>query len=179
MDHAHEANALPENYEVELPVRAGLMAGVAGSLSIMVVVAGILVLDGRDIFTAARLIATVVYGPEAAVGVIPIVIGTVIHLIMGGLLGAIFAWTLPRMPRGFWIVAGLIYGIGAWTVSSFIVLPVIAPPMIAADTNIHVLLIAHVAYGFIIGSAGASYGLWWRLPERLESLTLIPPLRRK
>lgn len=170
MDRPINPILLPiENYESKLPVRAGVIAGFAGSLAIMVVVAGILVVGGRDIWTAARLIATVVYGPDAATGALPIIVGTVIHLITGSALGAIFARIVPCLPRGFWIVVGLLYGVAAWGVSSFVVLPVIAPPMIAADTNIYVLLIAHVVYGFAIGIAGASYGLWWRLPKWLDA----------
>lgn len=168
MDHAHEEIPLPKNYESKLSVRAGLIAGIAGSLSIMVVVAGILVLNGRDIFTAARLIATVVYGPEAAFGVAPIIVGTLVHLITGGVFGAVFAWLIPCLPRGFWIVVGLIYGLIVWLISSFIILPVVAPPMIAADANKNVLLLAHVVYGLVVGVAGATYELRWSLPEWLQ-----------
>ncbi len=176
-DLASGSETIP-NYESKLTVLAGITAGVFGSLSIMVVVAGILVLGGRDIFTAARLIATVVYGPDAAVGIAPIIVGTVIHLITGGGLGAIFAIVVPRLPRAFWMVAGLVYGLAAWLASTFIILPVIAPPMIAADANINVLLFAHVVYGFVIGIAGTGYGLWWRLPKWLETKGALV-LRRK
>lgn len=169
MDQTVSSDLPIANYESKLPVRAGLVAGVVGSLSIMVIVTALLVITGRDIWTAARLIATVVYGPDAAAGVMPIVVGTIIHLVMGGVLGAIFGRIVPCLPRGFWLVPGLMYGIAAWGVSSFVVLPVIAPPMIQADANINVLLLAHVVYGFTLGLAGATYGLWWHLPSWLES----------
>ncbi len=168
MDHVHEEISLPKNYESKLSVRAGLVAGIAGSLSIMVVVAAILVFNGRDIFTAARLIATVVYGPEAAFGVAPIIVGTLVHLITGGVFGSIFAWFSPFLPRGFWIVVGLMYGLVVWLISSFIILPVVAPPMVAADANKNVLLVAHVVYGLVLGIAGATYQLRWNLPEWLQ-----------
>jgi hypothetical protein len=144
MDQSVRGVPLPANYESKLPVRAGLLAGLAGALSIMVVVAAILVLSGQDIWTAARLIAVVVYGPDAATATAPIAVGTLIHLLTGSTLGAIFAWVLPCMPRNIWVVAGLLYGIVAWIVSTFIVLPIVAPPMIAADTNINVLLLGCV-----------------------------------
>ena len=168
MDHAQEEIPLPKNYESKLSVRAGLIAGIAGSLSIMVVVAGILVLNGRDIFAAARLIATVVYGPDAAFGVAPIIVGTLVHLITGGTFGAVLARFIPCLPRAFWIVVGLMYGIVVWLISSFIILPVVAPPMIAADANNNILLLAHVVYGLVLGVAGATYQLWWNLPEWLQ-----------
>lgn len=160
---------LPANYESKLPVHAGLLAGVVGALSIMLVVAALLVLSGRDIWTAARLIAVVVYGPDAAEGIAPIVVGTTIHILMGSVLGTIFASVLPCMPRSIWVVAGLMYGIIAWMVSTFIVLPIVAPPMIAADANFNVLLLAHVIYGLILGVAGATYRLWWMLPMTLRT----------
>jgi hypothetical protein len=166
------SNDLPiANYQSELPVRAGLLAGVVGSLAIMVVVTALLIITGRDIWTAARLIATVVYGPEASEGFLPIVIGTIIHLVTGGVLGAIFGRIMPSMPRGFWLVPGLMYGVAAWILSSFVILPVVAPSTIQADANIEVLLLAHVVYGLTLGLAGASYGLWWHLPSWLESGT--------
>lgn len=169
MDQSTRGMPIPDNYESKLPVRAGLLAGLTGALSIMVVVAALLVLAGRDIWTAARLIAVVVYGPDAAVGIAPIVVGTAIHLLMGSTLGTVFAWVLPCMPRGIWIVAGLLYGVVAWLISTFLVLPVVAPPMIAADTNVNVLLLAHLVYGFVLGIAGATYDLGWTLPARLQS----------
>jgi|GEM_PF-2690278 len=157
-----------ENYETKLPARAGFIAGVFGSLIIIIVVTGIVMLNGSDIWMAARLIATVVYGPDAMVGAAPIVIGTIIHLTTGGVLGLIFARIVPRLPRGFWMVVGLGYGVIAWALSTFIILPVLAPPMIAAAANVSVLFIAHIIYGFVLGLAGAGYELWWWLPARLR-----------
>lgn len=167
------------NYESRLPIFAGLLAGVAGALSIMVVVTAILVISGNDVWTAARLIATFVYGPEASIGVIPIMVGTIIHLITGAVLGAAFAGFPPCLPRNIWIVAGLIYGLGAWAVSTFIILPVVAPPMIATSANIAVLAIAHVIYGFTLGMAGATYDLLWTVPTWPRVRTIISVESRK
>src|SRR5688500_1938805 len=98
-----------ENYESRFPVQAGLLAGLGGSLSIMVIVTSILLLSGNDIWTAVRLIATSVYGPEAGNGLTPILVGTILHLVTGTLLGAIFARIMPRGPRGMFIMAGIAY----------------------------------------------------------------------
>ncbi len=152
------------NYESRLPIRAGLLAGVAGALSIMVVVTAILLVSGNDVWTAARLIATFVYGPDTGNGVVPIMVGTILHLTTGGVLGAVFAASVPCLPRNIWIVAGLIYGVVAWFVSSFMILPFAAPLLVATDVNVGVLLIAHVVYGFTLGLAGAGYGLLWTAP---------------
>jgi uncharacterized membrane protein YagU involved in acid resistance len=135
----------------------------------MLVVLGILVFSQNDIFTAARMIATVVYGPEVETGVTPIIVGTLIHLLTGGIFGAVFAWIMPRLPRGIWVVAGLIYGEAVWLISTFILLPIVAPLITTADANFNVLLIGHVIYGLVLGIAGGTYGLLWHLPERLQS----------
>jgi hypothetical protein len=170
--------AIP-NYETRLPIHAGLIAGIAGALSIMVVVTGVLLVSGNDIWTAVRLIATFVYGPKAGADVAPIIVGTIIHLITGGALGAVFAALLPCLPRSIWFVAGLIYGLGAWLVSSFMILPLVAPLLVATDINIGVLLIAHVAYGFTLGLAGASYELLWRVPtwQRIAAVAIAKSIR--
>ncbi len=157
-----------ENYETRLPVLAGLIAGLAGSLAIMVVVTGILLVSGRDLGMAARLIATFVYGPDAATGFAPIVVGTVLHLVTGAVFGAIFARIVPSLPRSVFIMAGLIYGILTWFVTSYAILP-IAAPLLVAQVNVGVLLTAHVVYGFTLGIVAATYGLWWRIPKRLPT----------
>ncbi len=168
MNSTHAANSSPENYEIILPVRVGFIIGVIGSLSIMVIVAGILVFGGEDIFAAARLIAAVVYGPDAVIGIVPIGIGTLVHLLTGGIFGAIFAYFMPAIPRGFLIVAGLVYAIMVWLVSTFIILPVVSPPMIVTDANKSILLLAHVVYGLVFGVGSGTYQLWWRLPSWLS-----------
>jgi hypothetical protein len=145
-----------ENYESRFPVLAGLLAGLGGSLSIMVIVTSILLLSGNDIWRAVRLIATSVYGPEAGSGFTPILMGTILHLVTGTLLGALFAQIMPRGPRGMFIMAGIAYGMVA-----------VAPLPVANDVNISVLLIAHISYGFKLGLAGAGYGMWWKLPSSM------------
>ena len=168
MDSTHNMEIVAENYEVKIPIRAGVVAGLFGALSIIVVVTAILLFNGKDIGMAARLIATTVYGSDAMVGFMPIIIGTIIHLVMGSLLGAIFARLIPRMPRAIWILAGIGFGTAAFVISTFIVLPLIAQPMIAEDANKSILLIAHMIYGAVLGLGGAGYQLWWHLPLRWQ-----------
>ena len=121
MEQVQDSVNNQENSSIKIPIYAGVVAGLAGSLSIMLVVLGILLLSGEDMFAAARLIASVIYGSEMETGAMPIIIGTLIHLITGATFGAIFAWLMPRLPRGFWVVAGLIYGEAVWLISTFIV----------------------------------------------------------
>lgn len=141
-------------YHTRLRLIAGIVAGFVGSLSIMAVVGVILVVTGTDIFTAARLISTAVLGSEATTGWVPIVVGTGLHLLTGTFFGALFGLLVPRMPANVYMVAGLIYGFLTFLVAGFVILPLIAPLMVATSINLAVLLLAHVVFGFVLGLAG-------------------------
>jgi hypothetical protein len=136
-----------ENYECKLPVRAGIAAGLAGAIAIIAVITLLLLASGSDLFVAA----------------LPIIVGTLIHLTIGAVLGGVFARIMPRMHRNMYIIAGVMYGVAAWLVSTFLILPVVAPLMVGAEPNIYVLFLAHIVYGLVLGMAGGSYGLWWHV----------------
>ncbi len=155
------------NMQGSLPRRVGAIAGFAGSLGIIAIVTFIVALTGNDLFTAPRIIASVIYGENVS-GFFPVVIGTGIHLVTGTVLGFIFAAIMPRIYRTMWMVAGLMFGFVAFIASALIVLPVIDPVVMTSSANYFVLLVAHMVYGFILGIAGSTYGLWWDLPERFR-----------
>jgi hypothetical protein len=144
----------------KLPVRIGALSGLAGSIAIIVVVTAILLANGIELFAAPQLIASVMLGAGAE-GVLAIFLGTVIHLFTGTALGVIFALVMPPIYRVFWIVGGMIYGIGAFLFSALVILPFFTPDVMAAQASVGVLLIAHVVYGFFLGTMGGTYGLFW------------------
>lgn len=157
-----------ENMRGQLSLREGAFSGFVGALGIILVVTAIIVSNGYSWFLAPRLIASAIYGSEV-MGFMPILLGTAIHLVTGTLLGVAFAFVMPPIYRTMWMVAGLIFGIAAWGASTLLILPIIAPGMLdvaggTADRG--VLLIAHVVYGFILGMAGATNGMWWQLPKK-------------
>ncbi len=157
-----------EAMRITLPTRAGMIAGFAGALAVIAVVTAVVVAVGEGLFTAPRVIASAIYG-NMVTGFLPVVVGTLIHLVTGTLLGAGFAQVMPRVYRTLWMVAGIFYGIAAWIVSSVVVLPIIAPAVLS-EANYAVLLMAHIAYGAILGALAATYGLWWGRrndPERI------------
>ncbi|MEL6148503.1 MAG: hypothetical protein AAFV33_04485 [Chloroflexota bacterium] len=155
------------NMRGSLPRRVGAISGLAGSLGIMVVVTILVVATGNDLFTAPLVIASVLYG-EPITGFVPVLVGTGVHLLTGTVLGFIFAAVMPGIHRTMWMVAGLIYGMGAFVVSSLIVLPLINPVVMTDQTNAFVFLLAHVIYGFILGIVGSTHGIWWDLPKPLQ-----------
>lgn len=145
----------------ELPVPVGAAAGFGGALATMIVIGLILIASGQGIFTAARMIASVVMGESAQTGILSVLIGTGIHLTTGTVLGAVFAWLMPRTYRTIWLVAGLIYGFVAWLIAYFVVLSPLFP-FVRSTNTAYALLLAHVIYGALLGIIGARYGLWLR-----------------
>ncbi|MEO0560633.1 MAG: hypothetical protein AAF125_00865 [Chloroflexota bacterium] len=143
-----------------LPLRIGALSGFAGSLGIIAIVTVLLVVNNVELFAAPRLIASVMLGTDTA-GAFPIFLGTVVHLITGTALGALFAAVMPPIYRVIWIVAGMIYGILAALFSMFVVLPLFVPNIMAAQASIGLLIIGHVVYGFVLGTLGGTYGLYW------------------
>jgi len=151
--------------KIDFPVRAGAAAGFAGALAIMVVIGTMLILGGLDVFAAARLIASVLLGSAAETGLIPVILGTLIHLVTGTTLGVLFARVMPQMYRTAWAAVGLAYGFGTWVLTYSLILAPLFPLASTAESG-YALLFAHAIYGVILGLAAAVYGMWWRLPER-------------
>ena len=156
---------VPENYYSELPVRFGVLFGVLGSLLIMAFIAVLTTTVSADIWQSPRFIASVLMGSGAATGIFPIILGTVIHLASGAAYGAIFAWITPRMPRPFWIVTGLLYGLAIWVIA-VLALPLLVEPVgISQTAYFNALIISHVVFGINLGLGGAAGGL---MAERRE-----------
>src|SRR5207253_1528484 len=72
----------------------GALAGLAGGLAMAVVAALIAASMGQDIWHEAKGIAAIVYGPAALAApgfdLGPVLVGSLIHLLVSALLGAIF-----------------------------------------------------------------------------------------
>jgi hypothetical protein len=136
----------------------GALAGLGGGLAMAIVAAILTAAAGGDIWHQPKLIATTVLGQSAlaqpgfAAG--PVIVGSLIHLIISALLGALFGIITRRMLHltsdfGTPVLAGLIYGMLTWAVAYFIVLPVINPAL----TQIYApaFIIQHLVYGMVTG----------------------------
>ena len=154
------------SYQTKVRLTAGLLAGFISALSIIVVVTAGLVLTGSDIWTAARLIATSLFGDTAAGGGwLAVILGTLIHLLTGTLFGGLFAAFVPRLPANVYVVAGILYGLLVWIVMGLVVLPVSARLLVASSGNLIMLLFAHVIYGFVLGIAAGVIELMVAQPK--------------
>ncbi len=153
------------SYQTKVRLTAGLLAGFISALSIIVVVTAGLVLTGSDIWTAARLIATSLFGDTAGGGWLAVILGTLIHLLTGTLFGGLFAAFVPRLPANVYVVAGILYGLLVWIVMGLVVLPVSARLLVASSGNLIMLLFAHVIYGFVLGIAAGVIELMVAKPK--------------
>ena len=152
-------STVPENYYSQLPLPFGAIFGVVGSLLIMGIIGALSVASGEGLWLSPRIIASALLGDSAASGALPVILGTMIHLASGAMYGLLFARLMPRMPRPFWMVAGLVYGISIWLIA-YIALPIVVEPIDIDDvTYFNVLLLSHLLYGFYLGVAGGLFGL--------------------
>lgn len=158
-----EARLEQANMLSKMSLRAGAVAGFAGALGVIAIVTIAIVISGRDLFTAPRLIASVLYG-DMVTGFFPVIVGTGIHLVTGTLLGVGFAFVMPSVYRTMWMVAGLMYGMVAWAAATLVMLPLVAPLLSQEAESHFMLLVAHMMFGFIIGMAGSTYGMLWKAP---------------
>jgi hypothetical protein len=148
----------PKAYFSELPVRAGAFAGFMGSVAIMAIIGILAVATGQDVWLSPRVIASVLLREGAATGVFPILLGTIMHLSIGAVYGAIFARIMPRMPRAFWIVVGLLYGVVIWVIAVIVLPLVIGISDISSVAYFSALIISNVTFGIFLGSAATAYG---------------------
>lgn len=136
----------------------GAVAGLVGGVT-TVFVGGILTLvSGGDLWLQSKQIAAIALGADVAnqAGFVagPVVLGTVIHIVMSILLGAIFGIVSRRILKlpsdlGMPVWSGLVYGLFTWMIAYFVVLPVVNP--ILLDTYAPSFVIQHIVYGIVTG----------------------------
>lgn len=149
-----------QNYVIGIPATIGLVSGIIGSLAIVIVVTTVVVATGGDTWLAPRIIASSLMGSGAESGAGAVILGTLIHVVTGSVYGLLFAMVMPKMPRPFWIVAGLLFGVATWVLSLAIFGALINPIGISIGVYMGVLLLAHVVFGLVLGLTGATYKVW-------------------
>jgi hypothetical protein len=136
----------------------GAIAGVAGGVAMAVVAALLSASMGQDIWHEPKRIAVIVYGPAALAAsgfdLGPVLVGTLIHLLVSAVLGAIFGivtrrWLHLTSDFGTPMMAGLVYGLLIWLVAYFAVLPLLNPALL--EVYPPAFIIQHVAYGVVLG----------------------------
>ncbi len=164
VSNSKEQAQTPKDYFSVLPVRIGIIAGIIGAFGIIAVITILALIAGYDIWLSPRFIASVILRDAAwsagAMGIFAITLGTLMHLFSGAIYGAIFAYIMPKMPRGFWFVAGIIFGVAIWGIA-VIGIPLLTPtPMneISTLSYTNALIMSHVIFGITLGVAGSFFG---------------------
>ncbi|MEO1165653.1 MAG: hypothetical protein AAFV98_17840 [Chloroflexota bacterium] len=151
-------NHNPVNYFSTVSLRTGAIAGIIGSLTIMLFLAMLTVSATMDLWFAPRFISSALIGESAWTGTFPIILGTVVHLLVGSLYGVIFAFAMPRMPRAFWFVAGIIYGVGLWAIAAYTLPALAQTDMMSDQLYTNALVVSHIVFGITLGIAGSFFG---------------------
>ena len=140
----------------DIPGLGGAIAGLIGGAAMMIVGALLASSVGNDIWLEALQIATMIYGPAALtdLGIGPIIVGTLLHLLISALFGAIFGIVSRRWLRlpsdyGMPVLIGMSYGIMIWLVAYFVVLPLVNPAMLT--TYAPSFIIQNLVYGIVTG----------------------------
>lgn len=159
---AQAKDSTPQNYFSTMPLRTGVIAGIIGSFGIIAVITILALAAGFDPFLSPKFIASVILRDGAwatgAGGTLAIAVGTIMHVMAGAFYGAIFALIMPKMPRGFWFVAGLIFGVVIWGIAA-VVLPILTPSnQIEALAYTNAQIISHLIFGITLGIAGSFFG---------------------
>lgn len=131
-------------------VRATLVAGVAAAVAEMLVVLpmqGALGVAPRLVFQS---ITSGLLGKAAYFGGLPSVFGgAALHLFISLVAAAVYVLAARRLPRllQHYVVCGLLYGLVAYAVMNWLVLPLssiafkpaTSPPLVALDVVVHML----------------------------------------
>ncbi len=146
-------------------ILSGLLAGMIGSVALLVVMTIGALVQGLGFFYPVQLIATMAFGPEVAhahATTSVVVTGLMIHGLVGatyGLVFALFADALrPLTVRGL-LVAGIAYGMTLYLVMFLWVVPALAPLLV--EQSWLAAALGHIAYG-------ASLVVFKPLSQRLE-----------
>ena len=149
----------------------GAIAGLAGGVAMAIVAALLSASMGQDIWHEPKRIAVIVYGPAALISPGfdpgPVLVGSLIHLLVAALLGAIFGivtrrWLHLTSDFGTPVMAGLVYGLLIWMAAYFVVLPLLNPALLEVYTP--AFIIQHVVYGVVLGLV-----YMWLRPEPYQS----------
>jgi len=140
----------------DIPGLGGAIAGLIGGAAMTIVGAMLAASVDNDVWLGPRQIATMVYGQAALSdpGIGPIVVGTLLHLLISALLGAVFGivsrrWLHLPSDYGMPVWIGVAYGIMIWLVAYFVVLPLVNPTLLT--TYAPSFIIQNLVYGIVTG----------------------------
>jgi len=122
------------------PYRAGLAGGAIGGMAMIAITIVYSILSGRGIWLLETL---------SELNVTVLIAGLLLHAVISMGLGFVFTLLLPTLP-GSPIIWSLTIGALLWWLAGTIALPLLNPRMVEA-VDMPTFLIAHLAYGLVLG----------------------------
>ncbi|NNB87157.1 hypothetical protein HI113_14305 [Corallococcus exiguus] len=156
----------------------GALAGTLGAFAMTALACAFSgVLHGEP-WRPALLVSGLFFRGGEAHGVVPVLMGLFIHFSLAGALATGFAMLLPR--RGTAVAAlclGVLYGMGLWTVMTWLMIPFASPPL-SHEAPTSMLFLLHLAFGAALGTVPAFRAVLTRVDRlRLHLLALKPAQR--
>lgn len=158
--------------DVVLP---GALAGTLGAFVMTVLACAFSgVLHGEP-WKPALLVSGLFFRGGEAHGVIAVLLGLFIHFSLAGGLATGFAMLLPR--RGTAVAAlclGVLYGMGLWTVMTWLMIPFASPPL-SHEAPTSMLFLLHLAFGAVLGTVPAFRDVLTRMDRLRLQLRALKP----
>jgi len=145
----------------------GVLGGLAGGIVMAMIMMIVTAAMGMGLLRPLYLIAATVHQPWAmhsGVGLVPLIIGLMIHMVNSAIFGIIFALLLGAVARhsSVWPVSGALVGM-AWgalilVINQAVVLPVVDPAMASATGGMLLWwAMSHLMYGLGLGTVVARF----------------------
>jgi hypothetical protein len=131
-------------------IEAGAAAGMIGGVAMLVLLCTWAIATNHNVLEPLQWFGALFYGDDALrMGFGSALWGLVIHLAVATALGVPFAMFVGEDPDAMTATgAGIVYGLFAWLVLTFILLPLVVPTMArAVAQNPIIWFAAHVPYG--------------------------------
>ena len=138
--------------------RAGVLAGIIGGALMAAFSMMYTAAVGAGFWTPLRLIGATFYGVDALVGGSGVLLwGMIVHFMSAIVLGVVFAAIAPRrLTAGPALFGGVIWGLVALVVMTFVVMPIVDRTMLPRVAMMPGMWVAaHVAFGIGVASAPA------------------------
>ncbi len=146
-----------------LTARQGLAAGMVGGLALALVAGALSAAAGRGLWTPVNAAGSFFLGvqpiPAGPAGLLTLV-GLAVMLLVGGLLGALYATAQETLDNPSLLVIAIYYGGVTWITATFLLLSWLNPAVQAVWRS-GALLAGHLAYGALLGLVAI-----WRNPPR-------------
>lgn len=132
---------------------AGAVAGLFGGAVLAVYMAGMNLLQGKDLWIGAKMAGFPFLGQQAldpGFMLAPVLIGLVCHFAVSAAWGAPFGFLASGMTRAGTMVFGLVWGIAVWLGMFYVVLPFVGAAEIARMMPIGAAVFEHLLFGLAV-----------------------------